>query len=64
MPEKAMKNVMLCQIIEGEIWINQDGKEYTAKVGHVYSCVVGTMEMDRNDGSVPAIMRVINLFAA
>ena len=64
MPEKAMKNDMLCQIIEGEIWINQDGKEYTAKVGHVYSCVVGTMEIDRNDGSVPAIMRVINLFAA
>ena len=60
-PEEVMKNDMLCQIVEGEIWIKQDGNEFTAKVGHVYSCVAGTVEEDKNDGATAAIMRVIDL---
>ncbi len=63
-PEEVMKNDMLCQILEGEIWIKQDGKEFTAKVGHVYSCVTGAVEEDKNEGSTAAIMRVIDLLAA
>ena len=62
-PEEVMKNDMLCQIVEGEIWIKQDGNEFTAKVGHVYSCVAGTVVEDKNDGATAAIMRVIDLLA-
>lgn len=63
-PEEAMKNDMLCQILEGEIKINQDGNMIAAKVGHVYSCKVGTVETDTNEGDTAAVMRVIDLFAA
>ena len=63
-PEEVMKNDMICQIMEGEIQINQDGNVYTAKVGHVYSCVIGTVEVDKNEGGTAAIMRVIDLLAA
>ena len=63
-PEETMKNDMLCQIMEGEIVINQDGTVTTAKVGHVYSCMIGTVETDKNEGATSAIMRVIDLFPA
>ena len=63
-PEETMKNDMLCQIMEGEIVINQDGNISTAKTGHVYSCMVGTVETDKNEGTTAAIMRVIDLFPA
>ena len=63
-PEETMKNDMLCQIMEGEIAINQDGNMSTAKAGHVYSCMIGTVETDKNEGTIAAIMRVIDLFPA
>ena len=63
-PEDVMKNDMLCQIMEGEIQINQDGNMIAAKAGHVYSCMIGTVETDKNEGDTSAIMRVIDLFAA
>ena len=63
-PEETMKNDMLCQIMEGEIQINQDGNMMAAKTGHVYSCMIGTVETDKNEGDTSAIMRVIDLFPA
>ncbi len=63
-PEEVMKNDMLCQIVEGAITINQDGNMIAAKAGHVYSCKIGTVEIDTNEGDTAAIMRVIDLFAA
>ena len=63
-PEETMKNDMLCQIMEGEIQINQDGNMTAAKTGHVYSCMIGTVETDKNEGDTSAIMRVIDLFPA
>lgn len=63
-PEEVQKNDMLCQILEGEITIRQDGNMIAAKTGHVYSCMVGTVETDVNEGDTAAIMRVIDLFAA
>ena len=59
-----MKNDMLCQVMEGEIMINQDGNVSKAKAGHVYSCMIGTVETDKNEGAAAAIMRVIDLFPA
>ena len=63
-PEEVMKNDMLCHVIEGEIQINQDGNMIAAKTGHVYSCMIGTVETDKNEGDTSAIMRVIDLFPA
>ena len=63
-PEEVMKNDMICHVIEGEIQINQDGNMIAAKTGHVYSCMVGTVETDKNEGDTSAIMRVIDLFPA
>ena len=63
-PEDAMKNDMLCQMMEGELQITLDGKPFAGKAGHTFSCVVGTTEKDMNDSGAAAIMRVIDLFPA
>ena len=63
-PEETMKNDMLCQVLEGEITIHQDGNTVMAKTGHVYSCIIGTVEVDKNDGTAAAVMRVIDLLPA
>jgi hypothetical protein len=60
--EEAMKNDMICQMMEGELKIVHDGMEFVGKTGHVFSCVIGTTESDHNESSAPAIMRVIDLF--
>ncbi len=63
-PEEVMKNDMLCQMMEGELQITQDGTLFAGKTGHVFSCVVGTTEKDMNESSATAIMRVIDLLTA
>ena len=37
-PNEAMKNDMVCHMLEGEVWVKQGDVEYTAKAGHVFSC--------------------------
>ncbi len=61
-PAETMANDMLCQVVEGEIAITQDGNMIAGKTGHLYSCVIGTVEADVNEGATSAIMRVIDLF--
>ncbi len=63
-PEDVMKNDMICQIMEGEFLVTKDGEQFQAKAGHVFSCVIGTVEADKNEGATTAIMRVIDLLAA
>jgi hypothetical protein len=63
-PNEAMKNDMICQILEGEIWIKQGDNEFTAKSGHVFACAKDSFEEDRNQGSAAAVMRVIDLLPA
>jgi hypothetical protein len=63
-PNEAMKNDMVCQILEGEVWVKQGDLEYTAKTGHVFACAKDSFEEDKNQGSVAAVMRVINLLPA
>jgi len=63
-PNEAMKNDMICQILEGEIWVKQGELEYTAKTGHLFACGKDTFEEDKNQSSAAAVMRVINLFPA
>ena len=63
-PNEAMKNDMICQIVEGEIWVKQGELEYTAKTGHVFACGKGTFEEDQNRSDAAAVMRVIDLLPA
>jgi ethanolamine utilization protein EutQ (cupin superfamily) len=60
-PNEAMKNDMICQILEGEIWVKQGENQYTAKTGHVFACAKDSFEEDKNEGSTAAVMRVIDL---
>ena len=60
-PKSAMENDMVCHITEGELMIVQDGKEFTAKKGDVWTCAVGTEEQAENAGDSVAIMRVTDL---
>jgi hypothetical protein len=63
-PNEAMKNDMICQMLEGEVWVKQGENEYTAKTGHVFACAKDSFEEDKNQGSAAAVMRVIDLLPA
>ena len=63
-PDEAMKNDMICQIMEGELWVKQGDNEFTAKAGHVFACAKDTFEEDKNQSSATAVMRVIDLMPA
>ena len=61
----VMLDDMVCTVTEGELQITAGEMDFTAKDGDVWSCAKGsTRESATNSGSVPAIMRVINLKAA
>ena len=62
-PDNTMKNDMVCHITEGELRLVQDGKTFTAKKNHVWTCGKGTKEQAFNDGKVVAIMRITDLMA-
>ncbi len=63
-PDEVMKSDMICQIMEGEVWVKQGDKAYTAKAGHVFTCAKDSFEEDRNQSSATAVMRVIDLMSA
>ena len=60
----VMMDDMVCTVIEGELQVTAGEKEFTAKEGDVWSCGKGsTKEAATNNGTVVAVMRVINLKA-
>ena len=61
--DNTMKNAMVCHITEGELRLVQDGKTFTAKKNHVWTCDQATKEQAFNDGNVVAIMRITDLMA-
>jgi hypothetical protein len=61
----VMMDDMVCTVTEGELAIVAGELDFTAKEGDVWSCVKGsTRESATNNGTVPAVMRVINLRTA
>ncbi|OLC13086.1 MAG: hypothetical protein AUH29_14495 [Candidatus Rokubacteria bacterium 13_1_40CM_69_27] len=58
-----MKDAMVCHITEGELRLVQEGKTFTAKKDHVWTCGKGTKEQAFNDGNIVAIMRITDLMA-
>jgi quercetin dioxygenase-like cupin family protein len=63
-PQETMEHDMVCHMTEGELRILQNGQEFRAKKGDVYTCAKGTTEEDWNDADVVAVMRVTELLAA
>ena len=63
-PDEAMPNDMVCTVIEGELEITQGKTTFTCKGGDVYACGKDTHEASTNKGTVPAVMRVIDLLPA
>lgn len=63
-PPSAMENDMVCHMLEGELVVIQDGVEFTAGEGDVWTCAVGTEEAGRNATERVAIMRVTDLHSA
>ena len=63
-PSEAMKNDMICQMVEGEVWVKQGDKEFTAKMGHTFTCAKDSLEEDKNQSNAVAVMRVIDLLPA
>jgi hypothetical protein len=60
----VMMDDMVCTVTEGELHIKAGEQDFTAKEGDVWSCAKGsTRETATNNGTVAAIMRVINLKA-
>ena len=61
----VMADDMVCTVTEGELQIVAGDMEFTAKEGDVWSCGKGsTKESATNNGTVAAVMRVINLKVA
>jgi len=64
LPDEAMKSASICQIMEGELWVKQGDKAFTAKTGHVYGCATGSFEEAKNETDAVAVMRAIDLLPA
>ncbi len=61
----VMMDDMVCTVTEGELAIKAGELDFVAKEGDVWSCAKGsTRESATNNGTVPAVMRVINLRTA
>jgi len=59
-----MTSAMVCQMVEGEMRLNREGKDLVVKMNDVWTCNVGKNELGFNDSQAVAIMRVIDLTPA
>jgi hypothetical protein len=57
----TMDNPMICECSQGSLEVSQDGKSFTAKKGHLWTCNQGTVEETVNKGKTVAIMRVFDV---
>ena len=62
-PVEEMMADMVCHCTEGELTVTNDGTEFIAKAGDVWTCRAGGTEGLVNNGSSQAVMRVAVLSA-
>jgi hypothetical protein len=55
---------MICECTQGTLAIMQDGKEWTAKKGDIWTCKEGLVEKTVNKGKTVATMRIFDLLPA
>jgi hypothetical protein len=64
-PDNVMKNDMVCHMLEGELSVVQNKKEFAVKKGDVWTCAnADTAESTNNKSDTVAIMRVTDLMTA
>jgi len=59
-----MQNAMICECTQGVLEVIQDDKKFTANKGDMWTCRVGMVEANANNGAGPATMRVIDLLTS
>jgi len=62
-PEK-MPHHMVCEMSQGTLDEIKDGRPVTRKTGDVWTCRIGEVDEDANNGSTPATMRIFMLMSA
>jgi hypothetical protein len=62
-PEK-MPHHMVCEMSQGTLDEIKDGRPVTRKTGDVWTCRVGEVDEDTNNGTTPATMRIFMLMNA
>jgi len=60
----TMKDAMICEMSEGALDETKNGQPVERKTGDVWTCAVGDVDNDVNNGSVPATMRIFSLIKA
>jgi len=60
----TMKDAMICEMSEGALDETKNGQPVQRKTGDVWTCAVGDVDNDVNNGSVPATMRIFSLIEA
>ena len=61
---RAMPHSMVCECAAGVLEVSQDDMTTTMNKGDMWTCHKGMVETAVNKGTVPAIMRVIQLVSA
>jgi hypothetical protein len=60
----TMEHPMICEMSQGALDETKDGKPFTRKTGDLWTCAIGEVDVDVNDGSSPATMRIFRLLKA
>ena len=61
---RTMPHSMVCECTAGVLEVTQDSMTTTIKTGEIWTCHKGMLETVENRGTVPAVMRVIELVPA
>ena len=63
-PADTMKDPMICEMSRGELDEIKNRQPVKRKVGDLWTCAVGDVDEDVNNGTEPAVMRVFILMKA
>ncbi len=61
---RSMPHAMVCECTGGMLQVSQDTLTTTIKTGGMWTCHKGMLEIVENKGTIPAVMRVIELVPA
>jgi hypothetical protein len=60
----TMKDAMVCEMSQGVLDETKNGQPIKRKVGDVWTCAVGDVDVDVNNSTEPATMRIFMLMKA
>jgi hypothetical protein len=61
---KSGEHAMICEMSQGTLDETKDGKPFTRKNGDIWTCAIGEVDVDVNNGETPATMRIFRLLQA